>query len=349
MKGLILAGGKSTRLYPLTFALPKPMVPVLNRPFLEHMIDWLRAHRVRDIILATGYLPEAIQAHFRSGRQYGVHIEYVVEDTPLDTGGAIKNCEALLDEPFFVFNGDILTGLDLSDMAAQHARTRAQVSISLAWVEDPTAYGVIETDDSGRILSFQEKPKPEEVTSHYINAGTYLFDPEMLTMMPSSARFSIEKDFYPQALGRGVHMYGYRDSSYWLDIGTTEKYIQAHRDILSGKLDRRGNGELIAPGIWAGIDTDIAADARLIAPSVAGERCVIGAKAVVGPFAVLGDDVRVEAGAHVADSVVWNGTVIGAGARVERCVAGREVVIAPGMRLEGRAFADQEQVLSEAA
>lgn len=346
MKGLILAGGKSTRLYPLTFTVPKPMVPMVNRPFLEHMIEWLRAHGVRDIILTTCYLPDAIREHFRSGHRLGVNIEYVVENEPLDTGGAIKNCEPLLDEPFFVFNGDILTGLDLSDMAAHHARNQAQVSISLTWVEDPTAYGVIETDDGGRILSFREKPKPEEVTSHYINAGTYLFEPEVLSLMPAGKRFSIERDFYPQALARGVRMYGYRDTSYWLDIGTAEKYIQAHRDILSGRLDRQGRGEMIAPGVWTGSGTEIAADARLIAPAIAGERCLIASNAQVGPYAVLGDEVRVEAGAEIADSVVWSGTVVGAGARLERCVVGREVVIAPGMRLEDRALADQEQVLS---
>jgi len=349
MKGLILAGGKSTRLYPLTFTVPKPMVPIVNRPFLEHMIEWLRAHRVRDIILTTCYLPDAIREYFKSGREHGVNIEYVVENEPLDTGGAIKNCEPLLDEPFFVFNGDILTGLDLSDMAAHHARNQSRVSISLTWVEDPTAYGVIETDDGGRILSFREKPKREEVTSHYINAGTYLFEPEVLSLMPAGARFSIEKDFYPQALAQGVRMYGYRDASYWLDIGTAEKYIQAHRDILSGKLDRRGRGELIAPGVWTGSGTRIAADARLVAPAIAGERCAIASNAQVGPYAVLGDDVRVEAEAEIADSVVWSGTVVGAGARLERCVVGRDVVIAPGLHVEGKAFADKEQVLPEAA
>jgi len=349
MKGLILAGGKSTRLYPLTFTLPKPMVPVLNRPFLEHMIDWLRDHGVCDIILTTGYLPDAIREHFKTGAAHGINIEYVVEQQPLDTGGAIKNCEPLLDGPFFVFNGDILTGLDLTDMMEQHRRRGAQVSISLTWVEDPTPYGVIETDESGRILSFREKPKPDEVTSHYINAGTYLFEPEVLAEMPRGERFSIEKEFYPQALARGVRMHGYRDSSYWLDIGTAEKYIQAHRDMLSGKLKCRQRGEEIAPGVWVAGGAEVAADARLIAPAMVGERTVVAPGASVGPFAVLGDDVRIEQGARVANSVVWSGTVVGAGAALDRCVVGRNVAIAPGLRLEGRAFADLERVAAPAA
>jgi mannose-1-phosphate guanylyltransferase len=325
------------------------MVPVLNRPFLEHMIEWLREHGVRDIILTTGYLPDAIREHFKSGGGHGVSIEYVVEPQPLDTGGAIKNCEPLLDERFFVFNGDILTGLDLTDMSRQHQRSGAQVSISLTWVEDPTAYGVIETDESGRILSFREKPKRHEVTSHYINAGTYLFEPEVLAEMPCGMRFSIEKEFYPQALARGVRMHGYRDSSYWIDIGTAEKYIQAHRDILSGKLDRRGRGEEIAPGVWLGESAQVAGSARLAAPAMIGERSVVAPEASVGPFAVLGDDVRIGEGAGVANSVVWSGTTVGAGTILDRCVVGRNVVIAPGLRLEGQAYADQEQVVAQAA
>jgi NDP-sugar pyrophosphorylase family protein len=349
MKGLILAGGKSTRLYPLTFNLPKPMVPMLNRPFLEHMIDWLRAHGVRDVILTTGYLPDAIQEHFKSGNAHGVHIEYVVEEQPLDTGGAIKNCEPLLDETFYVFNGDILTELDLTHMGEEHRRNGAQVSISLTWVDDPTPYGVIETDESGRILSFREKPKPDQVMSHYINAGTYLFEPEVLAQMPKGGRFSIEKDFYPQALARGTPMHGYRDRSYWLDIGTAAKYIQAHQDILAGKLMRRGPGKETAPGIWMGAGTVVAGDAELVPPVIVGERCVIAAGARVGPFAVLGDEVRVETGARVANSVLWSGTKVGAGAWLERCIAGRNAVIAPGLQLEDQAFADQQRVAVQPA
>jgi len=349
MKGLILAGGKSTRLYPLTFSLPKPMVPIVNRPFLEHMIEWLRAHEVRDIILTTCYLPEAIKEHFKSGERHGVHIEYVVEEQPLDTGGAIKNAEPLLGERFFVFNGDILTELDLREMAEQHERRGAQVSISLTWVEDPTPYGVIETDESGRILSFREKPKRDEVTSHYINAGTYLFEPEVLAEMPEGSRFSIEKEFYPQALARGTRMYGYRDSSYWLDIGTAQKYLQAHQDILSGRLARRGAGAETAPGIWSGEGSEIAPDAQLIAPVALGARTVIGARAEVGPFAVLGDDVRVGEGARIANSIVWSGASVGAGAILERCIIGRNAAIAQGARLEGQAVGDEDHVATQAA
>jgi mannose-1-phosphate guanylyltransferase len=325
------------------------MVPILNRPFLEHMIEWLRAHEVRDIIVTTCYLPEAIKEYFKSGEQHGVRMEYVVEEQPLDTGGAIKNAEPLLGERFFVFNGDILTELDLRDMAEQHERAGAQVSISLTWVEDPTPYGVIETDQSGRIVSFREKPKPDQVTSHYINAGTYLFEPEVLAQMPEGSRFSIEKEFYPQALARGVRMHGYRDGSYWLDIGTAQKYLQAHQDILSGRLARRGAGAEIAPGIWSGEGSKIASDARLAPPVTLGARTVIGARAEVGPFAVLGDDVRVGDGARIAHSVVWGGSAVGDGAILERCVIGRGVTVAAGAQLDGRAMSEESHAAVQAA
>jgi len=349
MKAVILAGGKSTRLYPLTYSMPKPMVPILNRPFLEHMIGWLRTHGVRDIVLTTYYLPDAIRDHFKFGASHGVNIEYVLEKEPLGTGGAIKNCEALLGGRFFVFNGDILTGLDLRDMERGHERSGALASISLTWVEDPTAYGVIETDESGRILRFREKPKPHEVTSHYINAGTYIFEPEVLAQMPAGVRFSIEKEFYPQALERGVPMYGHRDSAYWVDIGTAEKYIQAHRDMLSGKLECCPAGEEIAPEVWVGAATRVAPDATIAPPVLMGERCVVGAGARVGPFAVLGDDVRVQERASLADSVVWSGTTVGAGATVERCIIGRGARVAADVRLEGEAITDGQQVAAQAA
>lgn len=325
------------------------MVPILNRPFLEHMIEWLRSHDVRDIVLTTSYLPHAIREHFRSGTGHGVKMEYVVEEHPLDTGGAIKNAQPLLEETFFVFNGDILTSLDLRDMAREHQRSGARASISLHWVEDPTAYGVIETEESGRILRFREKPKAEEVTSHYINAGTYIFEAEVLEQMPAGTRFSIERDFYPQALARGIHMHGYRDQSYWLDIGTAEKYIQAHRDLLSGRLRCEPRGEEIAPRVWAGAQPQVALDATLRPPAVMGDRCVVGARATLGPYATLGDDVHIGEDAVVTDSVLWSGAVIGAGATVERSIIGRGVAIPAGARVVGEAIASQEQVAAQAA
>ncbi len=347
MKGLILAGGKSTRLYPLTLSTPKPMVPIVNRPFLEHMIEWLRGHGVREIILTTGYLPDAIRDHFGAGSSYGVSIEYVVEPEPFDTGGAIKNAEALLDRTFFVFNGDILTALDLREMMQQHRRRGAQASISLAWVEDPTAYGVIEIDEAGRILRFREKPKRHEVTSHYINAGTYIFEPQVLQEMPAGVRFSIEREFYPQALARGTHMYGHRDDCYWLDIGTADKYLQAHRDLLAGRLPCGRDGAEIAPGVWAGADTQIAADARLVAPVVMGARCVVGTRAALGPYAVLGDDIHIGEQASVSNSVLWNRAFVGPGATVERCIIGHGVTVPAAARLTGEALANHGPVAAQ--
>ncbi|HUT75612.1 MAG TPA: NDP-sugar synthase [Armatimonadota bacterium] len=348
MKGLILAGGKSTRLYPLTLNIPKPMVPILNRPFLEHMIEWLRSHDIRDIVLTTGYLPHAIREHFKSGAGHGVKLEYVVEEEPLGTGGAIKNAEPLLGDAFFVFNGDILTGLDLREMARHHRRSGASVSISLTWVEDPTAYGVIETDACGRIVRFREKPAPDEVATHYINAGTYIFEPQALAEMPAGTRFSIERDFYPQALARAMHMHGYRDSSYWLDIGTAEKYLQAHRDMLTGKLECRETGRQVECGAWVGAETEISPEARITPPVLMGAGCVIAARARVGPHAVLGDGVRVGEGAAVADSVLWSHAAVGAEATVERSVVGSDVIIPAGARLVGEARAGQEQAAARA-
>jgi NDP-sugar pyrophosphorylase family protein len=319
MKALLLVGGKGTRLHPVTYKLPKPMAPVVNRPFLEHVLDWLRSHQVEDVILTTHYLPEVISEHFGDGSRHGVRLTCLREEEPLGTGGAIKNAEHILDDTFLVLNGDILTDIDLSAMIAYHRAKRAQATLALTWVDDPTPFGAVETAEDGRIQCFREKPKPEEVTTHYINAGIYVFEPALFKEMPEGA-FSVERDLYPRLVEGGVPMFGYRTQGYWLDIGTVAKYLQAHQDILDGKVQARLPAPEIRPGVWVDHSARIHPRAVLEGPLMIGPRAHVGPEAIIGAYSVLGRGASIGEGAVVNSSVIWPDGVVEPGAELTECI-----------------------------
>lgn len=321
MKAIVLVGGKGTRLQPLTYSLPKPMVPVMNRPFLEHMIEWLRANGVDELILTTGYLPQLIAEHFGDGAGWGVRLTYVEEKEPLGTGGAIKNCESLLGEPFLAVNGDILTDLDLGGMRELHRGQGALVTVAAARVDDPTPYGMLETAPDGRVRRWVEKPRREEVTSPHVNVGVFLFSPEALAMMPSGP-FNLEREFLTPIISQGQPVYGFRTECYWIDIGTAAKYRQAHLDVLSKRIGVRMPGREREPEVWVGERVVRGAGVRLVPPVVIGNGVRLGAGAVIGPHTVLADGARVGPGALVSGSVLWPKAMVGRGARVVDCVVG---------------------------
>lgn len=339
MKALILAGGEGTRLRPMTYSVPKVMAPLANMPFLEAMINWIRQHGIRDIVLAMCYKPELISGYFGDGSRLGARIAYVVEKEPLGTGGAIKNCENLLDSPFFVFNGDILTDLDLTDMARRHTDRGAEASISLTWVEDPTIYGVVETDGDGKVRRFLEKPALHEATSHFINAGTYILERHLLGRMLAGQPQSIERDFYPQALSDGTRIFAYPSGGYWLDIGTAAKYLKAHRDILDGVMRLKLPGRQVSEGITAGGGCKLLGALR--PPVLLGSDCVIEKGARVGPYAVLGDSCLVEKGATVEHSVLWRGCSVQKDALVCGSVVGFDTEVPAGYQLVDAAVGEK--------
>ena len=304
MKAVILVGGESTRLRPLTYDVPKAMVPIVNRPFLERMLEWLRAYNVTEIILTTYYLPQAIEDHFGDGSRHGVEITYLLEPEPLGTGGAVKNCQHLLDSRFLVLNGDILSDMDLTAVLDEHQARRAQVTIVSTWVEDPSRFGVIASDPDGRIQRFVEKPPPGQAPSHDINAGVYVLEPEMLDQMPQG-NFSVERDFFPPLIERGAPVYHHPASGYWIDIGTVDHYLQAHWDILGGRFRTAIPGRQQQSGVWMAEGASVDPNAHLTPPVVVGPQCQIEAGARVGPRAVLGEKTRVGRGAVAADCVVW--------------------------------------------
>jgi mannose-1-phosphate guanylyltransferase len=327
LKAVLLVGGEGTRLRPLTCNTVKAMVPVLNRPFLEHMVRYLVSHGVDDIIVTLCYLPDRIRDYFGDGSRFGVRMDYVQEESPLGTAGAVKNAAAHLDSTFVVLNGDIFTELDVSKMIAQHRANKAEATIALTPVENPTAYGVVEIEDTGRIRRFVEKPPPDQVTSNLINAGVYVLEPRVLEEIPQDVPFMFEHHVFPALLGRGALFYGYVSDAYWLDIGTPEKYLKLNCDLLEGYC-------LPASGMSAqgsAMESSCVDGTAIIeGPVVMGTSCSIGPHVTLKGPVVLGDRCTVLEGATLEKVILWDEASVGVRAFLKGCVVGAKTRVGHG-------------------
>jgi mannose-1-phosphate guanylyltransferase len=331
VQALILAGGEGTRLRPLTSSVPKPVLPLANRPFISYMLDWLALHGFDDVVMSCGFLAAEVRSVLGDG-DGTVRIRYVEEDTPLGTAGAVKHAEGLLGERFAVLNGDILADFDLSALRNFHEQRQAVATISLIPVEDPSAYGLVRTADDGAIEAFVEKPSPDEIDTNLINAGAYVLEHEVLDRIEPGRMTSFEREVFPSLIGAGL--YGHSAHGYWLDIGTPERYLEATRDILDGT-DRTVVGErLEREHLALGTGTAIADGARLEPPVLVGDRCEVAAGAVVGPHSVIGDDCSLDEGAIVERSVLHSGVELGRGAVVRDSIVAADARIGAGSRLE---------------
>ena len=316
MQALILAGGKGTRLRPLTVYTPKPVVPVCNRPFLLYQLDTLKRAGVTDVTLSLSYQPHKIEQQLGDGSDFGVSISYTVEPQPMGTAGAYKFAEDLIREPTVVFNGDIITDLDLRAAIREHDERGAVATIVLAPVENPYAYGVVEAGEGGRVTRFAEKPGAGEVSGNTVNAGTYILDPKVLDFIPAGESYSFEYGLFPDLLARGEAFYAHvPEAAYWIDIGAPARYLRVHHDILAGRVrgvelgNRRG-------------DSDLATHAEIDRLSLIADGCTVkpGAQII---NSVLGEGVHVEEKARIENSVVWPHTRVGSGAHVSDAVVGR--------------------------
>lgn len=326
MKAVILAGGEGTRLRPLTLSLPKPVVPVVDRPFLCHQLDLLESAGIREVVFSVAYQPDRVRAVFGTGAARGATIHYAIEEEPLGTGGAVKNAEPLLDGRTVVFNGDVLTDVDLKAVIDEHVRSGAAATIVLTPVPNPAAYGLVETDPNGRILRFIEKPDASQITTDTINAGIYILETRVLDLMPKGQRHSIERAFFPDLLRRGDLVRAHVHRGYWIDIGTPEKYSQVHRDILSRRYAVALDGAE-RDGGWVHPEARVAPDAILRAPFFIGPGCEIESGSTVGPNTTLVRDVTVRSRTRVAETVAWPGTRMGPSARVDGCLLGPRVTV----------------------
>jgi len=324
MKAVILLGGFGTRLRPLTCDIPKPLIPLLNRPALNYQVDMIRRSGIKEIIFCTGYMSSMFKKYFPEGRKYGVRIRHSLEKIPLGTGGAIKNAQKYIDEPVVVFNGDVLTDLDLKDMIRFHRKNRSFVSISLVRVNNPTIYGLVETSRNGRIERFLEKPSWDEVTCNTINAGTYIFEPGVLDYIPPAVNYSVERGLFPMLLEKNKNVYGYVSDGYWLDIGTIEKYLKANHDLLRGEFRQseyysKTGGRKLFRARSARIDRTVSLDGRAVVDS--GTR--IGEFVGLSGMVSIGRNCVIHKRAQIMNSVILNNTVIGESAHIEGAVVGQ--------------------------
>jgi NDP-sugar pyrophosphorylase family protein len=322
MKAILLAGGKGTRLRPLTIHTPKPIVPIFNRPFLHYQLDLLKqVPEIDEVILSLNYQPRRIEEIFGDGADAGIKIRYVVEPVPLGTAGAVKYAGDTLTESVVVFNGDVLTHVDLGAVIRLHRERRARATIVLTPVENPSAFGLVESDAQGNITRFLEKPEPDEITTNHINAGIYVLEPETFDRIPSDVAWSIERSFFPSLIERGETFVAYVYDGYWVDIGTHEKYMQVHRDIMDGRFAAAPfNG---TPRRCVSPEARADEGATIDGPCFLDDGVVVKAGARVGPYTVVGRQTQIEEGATVEGAIVWPNCRISRDASIRNAIVGR--------------------------
>lgn len=337
MQALILAGGEGTRLRPLTSTVPKPVVPLVDRPFIAFMLEWLRGHGVDDVVISCGFMASGVHNVLGDGSAYGVRLRYVEEPEPLGTGGAVKFAESLLDERFLVLNGDVLTDIDLTAQMAQHEATGARATLALVPVEDPSAYGLVRMEPDNSVREFVEKPSPDQIDTNLVNAGAYVLHRDVLAGVPTGQHVSIEREVFPTLVGAGL--YGYRAQGYWLDIGTPERYLQATHDILDGAVRTTVTDAYDAAHLSIADDAQVAGS--VVGPALLGSGVRVAAGASISGRTVLGRGVEIGEGAHIDGAVVLDGAVIGPHCTLTHCIVG------PGVRLGAHCRLGDGVVLGE--
>jgi len=326
MKAVVMAGGEGSRLRPLTLGRPKPMLPVVNRPVLGHILYLLKQHGITDVVMTLQYLAAQIQDYYGDGKSLGMNIEYVIEESPLGTAGSVKNAEPLLveNEPFLVISGDALTDFDLTALIHFHRDRDAALTMALYRVSNPLEYGVINIHEDGSVAHFLEKPSWGGVTSDTVNTGIYVVQPEVLNRIPAGERVDWSQDVFPGMLTRREALYGYVAGGYWCDIGTLGEYYRANADLMSGRLNLGELGTRIGPDVWADGTVDIAPDAQLIGPIYLGDEVKINRGVIIQGPAVIRDYTVMDNYARVSRSIIWRNCYIGEGVALHGAVVGRQ-------------------------
>lgn len=347
MKAIILIGGLGTRLRPLTCFTPKPLLPIVNIPFLEYQFKLLKQHKIKEVVLCLSYLPDEFKKHFGTGKKWGLNIHYVHEKHPLGTGGAVRNADKYITEPVVVFNGDIFTDINLSEMYIYHKMKKAYVTIALTRVKDPTLFGLVETDKSGKIERFLEKPSWDDITCNTINAGTYIFEPDAIKHIPEGVNFSLERGLFPNLLNKKYNLFGYVFNGYWLDIGTIDKYLQAHTDMISGKMQFDLPGHKLHDNVWAGKKLKWGKNIDITGRLVCGDNVNIGDFVQIQGNVCLGSNITIGKGCSIVDSIVMDNTKLGEGVRLDRSLIGKSCQIEPNASLSSMTTLGDKSVIQK--
>jgi mannose-1-phosphate guanylyltransferase / phosphomannomutase len=334
MKALIMAGGEGTRLRPLTANQPKPMLPLGNRPMMEHIVRHIRNHGFKDIVVTVQFLASQVRNYFGDGSDMGVDLTYATEPTPLGTAGSVRNAAELLDDTFVVVSGDALTDIDLDEVVAFHRRRGAMATVALKRVPNPLEFGIVITTDDGRIERFLEKPHWGQVFSDTINTGIYVLEPEVFEQIPEGEPADFAADVFPRLLAKGAPLFGFIADGYWEDVGSLEAYQRAHQDILDGQVKVDVRGFQVRPGVWLGEGAELDPDAKLTAPVLIGDFAKVEAGARLREYTVVGSGVVVKRDAFLHRAIVHDNAYIGAGASLRGCVVGRSADVKRGGRVE---------------
>jgi len=346
MKAILLAGGKGTRLRPLTIHTPKPIVPIFDRPFLQFQLDLIKkVSEIDEVILSLNYQPRRIEEIFGDGGDTGLSLRYMVEPAPLGTAGAIKYAAANVDDSIVVFNGDVLTEVDLGALIRMHRERKATATIVLTPVDNPSAYGLVETDPQGNVLRFLEKPDAEQITCNTINAGIYVLEPGTFDRIPSDVPYSIERSYFPSLIERGETFAAYVYNGYWIDIGTPEKYMQVHRDIM----DRRFHAAPFADGTGVCISPSARVEEGAVVegPCFIDADVVVKAGARIGPYSVIGRHCHIEEHATVDRSIVWTDTRVSQDAIVRNSILGRSCHVGRNAIVDNGAILGDKSVVTD--
>jgi mannose-1-phosphate guanylyltransferase len=344
MQAVILVGGEGTRLRPLTSTVPKPVVPLVDRPFIAYMLEWLARHDVDDVVMSCGFLATSVRNVLGDGSRFGLKLRFVEEPEPRGTAGALKYAQELLDERFLMLNGDVLTDIDLTAQLAQHEATGAVGTLALSPVEDPSAYGLVRLGDDNAVSEFVEKPAADQIDTNLISAGAYVLERSVVDLIAPDRNVSIEREIWPQMIGRGL--YGYpAHGDYWLDIGTPARYLQGTFDILEGNV-ATAVSERLGAGYLA-VGERVEAAGRIVPPALVERDCEIAAGAHVGSLVVLGEGVRVGEGSTIERSVVLNGSQIGPGCTLRDCIVAAGVRIGAGTTVSAGAVLGEAVTIGE--
>ncbi len=348
MKAVVMAGGEGTRLRPVTSNQPKPMVPIVGKPCMEHIVELLRTHGFEDVIVTVAFMPQAIRSYFGDGESLGVRIEYSVEESPLGTAGSVRLAAGKLDDTFLVISGDALCDFDLGKLVKFHRKRGAAVTIGLKSVPNPLEFGIVVVDDQGRVERFLEKPSWGQVFSDTINTGVYVLEPEVLEHVPSDRPFDFSKELFPLLLEMGRPIYGFPMEGYWQDIGNLEQYQQANFDALDELVQLTVPGIRLRGNVWLGEGVELDDLDQVEGPALISNYCRVGQDAHVGPYSVLSASVTLRERARTSRSVVDASTHIGRGAIVEGAIVGRSCDIRAHVRIqEGVAIGDEVKVGEE--
>ncbi|MFH0801370.1 MAG: DUF5752 family protein [bacterium] len=351
MKAVVMAGGEGTRLRPLTSTRPKPLVPVCNKPVMQYIVELLKRHGVKSVVNTLYYLADEIVSFFGDGSDFGLHFIYSVEDEPLGTAGSVKKVERYLNETFIIISGDSLTDFDLSAAVAFHREKGSMATIVLTRVENPLEYGVVITEEDGKIRRFLEKPSWAEVFSDTINTGIYIIEPEIFNYMEPNKVYDFSKDLFPLLLKNEQPLYGYVAGGYWCDIGNLQAYRQAHYDMLSGKVNHQLPGMQLSKGVWIGEGAEIHPEATIRGPAVIGRNCRIKEGCLVDEYTILGDSCILEEGTAINRGILWPNVYVGKKSRLTGCTVCRQntikshVVISEGAVIGEKCFIGQGAVI----